>query len=243
MKFFQSFKGRDRPLSAVPWPIYLLMAVAVAVQLLFHAAQPRPVARADDLPQAPRVELLRVASLGEPVTFARVLMLWLQAFDYQSGISIRFMDLDPNRLVGWLGRILELDPKSRYPLLAASQMYADIPRADTQRIMSEFILAEFLKAPNQRWMWLGHIAIIAKHRLHDLPLALKYAKALARHATGPNVPTWAKQMSFTILEDMGELEAARLYIGGLLASGQVKTEQEINLLKERLEALEKKAAH
>jgi hypothetical protein len=239
MQSFRAIVNRDRSLSAVPLSVYLLMVVALAGQLLFHAAQPRPVALADALPHAPKLEALRIISMGEPVALSKLLMLWLQAFDYQSGVSLSFMDLDPNRLVGWLERISDLDPKGRYPLLAASQMYADIPREDTQRIMSEFVLAQFLKDPNQRWQWLGHITIIAKHRLEDLPLALKYANALADNATGPDVPTWVGQMPIAILEDMGELEAARIFIGGLLVSGEVKKEAEINLLKERLEALEK----
>jgi hypothetical protein len=241
MGLFKSLKGRDRPLSDVPWLVYVFLAVALSSQMLFHAAQPRPVALATDLPHAPKIEFLRIASLGEPVTLSRVLMLWLQAFDYQSGISIRFMDLDPVRLTQWLGTILELDPDSNYPMVAASQMYADIPRKDTLRIMSEFVHSEFLKAPNKRWRAMGHIAILAKHSLDDLPLALKYAKALAKNATGSNVPAWAKQMQFSLLEDMGELEAARIYIGGLLASGEVTSPQEIHLLEERLLELEKKS--
>ncbi|MBF0193755.1 MAG: hypothetical protein HQL71_04320 [Magnetococcales bacterium] len=240
MGYFKSLKGRDRPLSAVPRLVYIFLAFALIAQMLFHASQPRPVARAADLPYAPKTEFLHIASLGEPVTLSKVLMLWLQAFDYQSGISIRFMDLDPVRLSQWLGTILELDPDSNYPLVAASQMYADIPRKETQRIMSEFVHEQFLKKPNKRWRALGHIAILAKHSLNDLPLALKYAKSLANYATDPNIPGWAKQMQFSLLEDMGELEAARIYIGGLLASGEVKTPQEIHLLEERLLELEKK---
>ncbi|MBF0357762.1 MAG: hypothetical protein HQL70_04085 [Magnetococcales bacterium] len=241
MGYFKSIKGRDRPLSCVPLAVYILLAVALSGQMFFHSMQPRPVALADDLPNPPKIDLLNVVSLGEPVTLAKVLMLWLQAFDYQSGISIRFMDLDPVRLSGWLEKILELDQKSHYPLIAASHMYADIPREDTQRIMSEFVLTEFLKDPNRRWRSLGNIAILAKHRLNDLPLALRYAKALADNATGANVPGWAKQMQFHFLEDMGEIEAARLFIRGLLASGKVTLPEEINFLNENLERLEQVA--
>ncbi|MBF0445569.1 MAG: hypothetical protein HQL68_08255 [Magnetococcales bacterium] len=241
MEIFKSLKGRDRPLSDVPLWVYVFMVIALSCQMLFHAAQPRPVALAADLPHAPKTDFLHIASLGEPVTLSKVLMLWLQAFDYQSGISIRFMDLDPVGLREWLGKILALDPESQYPLVAASQMYADIPRKDTQLIMSEFVWKEFLKDPNKRWRAMGHIAILAKHSLNDLPLALKYAKSMSDNITSRNVPGWAKQMQFILLEDMGELEEARIYIGGLLASGEVTSPQEIHLLEERLLELEKKA--
>jgi hypothetical protein len=237
---FVLLKGRNRPLSFVPRSVMVVLFLALVAQLLFHGTQPQPVARASGLPQPARGELLTVMSLGESTTLSRVLMLWLQAFDYQSGVSLSFMDLDPDRLTGWLERILALDPRSHYPLVAASQMYADIPRPQTQRTVSEFVYRSFLKDPNHRWRWLGHVAIIAKHRLKDLPLALKYSQALAQHARGSQVPTWVRQMPFTILEDMGELAQARIYIGGLLSSGEVKTPEEIHLLRERLEALEKK---
>ena len=43
-----------------------------------------------------------------------------------------------------------------------------------------------------------------------------------------------------ILEDMNELEAARIMIGGLLASGQVKDRRDFELLERRLKQLEEK---
>ena len=242
MALFNTWRGRDRPLSHVPRGVYGLMGMALVLQLVFHGIQPRPIASADALSPPPDAAVFRVASLGEPVVLAKILMLRLQAFDYQSGISIRFQDLDPVVLKKWLSVILTLDPRGQYPLLAASRFYADIPREDTQRILSEFVYEEFFKDPNRRWPWLGHVAILAKHRLKDLPLSLKYARALSQHATGPDVPSWVKQMEFTVLEDMGELEEARLFIGGLLASGQVTSSHEIHLLNERLQMLEKKAS-
>lgn len=237
------FRSSQRPLGSVPAWIYMLFVLTMLLQIFFHALQPLPVARAKNLPSPPPVTILQVFSLGEPVTMAKLLMLWLQAFDYQSGVSIRFADLEPNLLQQWLSDILLLDPQAAYPLLAASRFYADIANPITQRIMSEFVYDEFLKNPDQRWPWLGHVAIIAKHRLHDLPLALKYARALSKHAKGADVPGWVKQMEFIILEDMGELEAARLFIGGLLASGEVKSAHELHFLNERLQLLEKKAAN
>ena len=229
---------RVRDLSHVPRAIYLLTALALLLQILWHHGQPRPQARAEDLPAAPALRLLQTASFGEPAVLAKLLMLWLQAFDYQSGVSLSFRDLDRDKLKGWLGHMLDLDPRGQYPLLAATRFYGDIPVAANQREMSEFVYQRFLDDPQLRWPWLAHAAIIAKHRLKDLPLALKYARAIARHATGPHVPTWAKQMEFTVLEDMGELQSARLLIGGLLASGKITDPHEIHFLNERLQELE-----
>ncbi len=232
-------KDAYRPLGAVPGWIYLLAVAALVLQLGWHDLQLRPRARAEDLPPAPTLRGLRLVGLGEEIALAKGMMLWLQAFDYQSGISISFQDLDPERLKPWLARMLELDPRGQYPLLAASRFYADIPVENSQRQLSEFVYEQFLHDPNRRWPWLGHVAIIAKHKLKDMDLALKYARAMAKRATGPTVPGWARQMEFVILEEMGELEAARIYIGGLLASGQVTHPKEIHFLNKRLEKLER----
>ena len=83
-------------------------------------------------------------------------------------------------------------------------------------------------------------SLIAKHRLGDLPLALRYARAIDRQARDPRAPLWAKQMEVFILEDMNELEAARIMLGGLLATGRIRDPVERRFLQQRLEELEQR---
>ena len=45
-------------------------------------------------------------------------------------------------------------------------------------------------------------------------------------------------MEIFILEDMNELEAAKIMLGGLLASGRITDPAEAKFLKQRLEQLE-----
>jgi len=106
--------------------------------------------------------------------------------------------------------------------------------------MLDFIYQAFLQDPNRRWQWLAHAAVVAKHRLHDLPLALRYAQAIARHARGQNVPHWAQQMPIFILEDMGEAQSAKVLLGAQLAEGQISDPREIHFLTQRLKTLEEK---
>lgn len=232
---------KQRPISAVPLLVLTLLGLGLAAQISLKTAAPPPVASAEDLPAAPGIATLRLASFGDPVALAKVLMLYLQAFDYQSGSKVPYRDLDYDRLEGWLSRILELDPLGQYPLLAASRLYAEVPDEAKQRSMLEFVHRQFLLDPDRRWPWLAHATVIAKHRLHDLPLALRYAQAIQRYATAPEVPLWAKQMEAFILEDMNELEAARLVIGGYLQSGTVKDPAELRFLDEQLKDLESRA--
>ena len=55
-----------------------------------------------------------------------------------------------------------------------------------------------------------------------------------------DVPLWARQMEVFILEDMNELEAARIVLGGLLESGQIRDADELRFLRRKLEELERR---
>lgn len=226
----------ERTLRAVPLAVGALLVVALTLQLFWHSLQPAPTARAAALPPAPDIMVLRAISFGEPVTTAQMLLLYLQAFDNQPGISIPFRDLDYSRVIAWLGAALHLDPHSGYALMMASQIYAQVPDAGKQRAMCGFVHAQFLDAPDERWRWLAHCAIMAKHRLHDQALALRYATDITRYAG--RASHWARQMRIFILEDMGETESAKVLLGGLLANGEVTDASELHFLTERLQSLE-----
>jgi hypothetical protein len=185
----------------------MALVAALALQLALRAGEPSAPPSAEDLPPAPRAELLRLASLDEPAAAARLAMLHLQSLDLHANNSLAYQRLDYSRLVAWLREILATDPRSEYPLFAAARVYAEVPDERRTRIALQLIHEEFAKDPNRRWPWLAHAALIAKHRLKDLPLALRYAAAIERHATAAEVPPWAKQMSIFMLEDVDELEA------------------------------------
>jgi len=220
----------------VPRAAKLILIIALLTQIVWQAALPKPVAAASQLNRPLDVSLLRVISFGEPVAFAELLVLYLQAFDNQPGISVPFRDLDYEAVEAWLRTALEIDPSSHYPLMMAAHLYAQVPDNGKQRRMLAFVHREFLRDPERRWRWLAHAAIVAKHRLKDMALALAYADDIARHAN--SAQSWAKQMRIFIREDMGELESAAVLLGGLLAGGEVTDSAEIHFLTERLSALQ-----
>ena len=229
----------ERPLAAVPAMVFAMLITALGLQIAWHAAQPRPVARAEALEAPPSVPVLRVASLGEPVALAQLVTLYLQAFDNQPGISIPFRELDYRRVIEWLETILALDPATQYPLLMATHLYGQVPDQARQRLMFDFVHTQFLRDPNRRWRWLANVTLACKHRLKDLPLALQYAREISQLA--PDAPPWARQLHIILLEDMGEVESAKIVIGGLLDSGQIKDPYELRFLIDRLRSLEEKA--
>jgi hypothetical protein len=225
----------ERSLTDVPRAVLLVLLGALILQIGWQSTQPRPVASAAALTAPPPLAALRVASIGEPVVLAQLTTLYLQAFDNQPGISIPFRDLDYGRVAQWLATILGLDPAGQYPLLMAAQVYSQVSDPARGRLMLEFVHEQFMQDPNRRWRWLAHSAIMARHRLRDTVLALRYADDIARLA--PAAPGWARQMRIFILEDIGELESARILLGGLLASGEIKDERELQFLAERLEGM------
>jgi hypothetical protein len=182
-----------------------------------------------EVPPAPSVNALRLASVGEREALARLLALYVQSFDLRR---------DYVHLLGWLRNVLELDPRSPYPLFLAARVYAESPDPSRVRLALDFVYQEFFRDPDRRWPALAHAALVAKHRLGDLALARRYASAVQRHTTSPEVPLWAKQMEIFILEDMNELAAAKIMLGGLLESGTVQDPAEVRFLQQRLQELE-----
>jgi hypothetical protein len=158
-------ESEERTLHAVPFMVPLLLALALTLQIIVHAQQATPQARAEALEPAPSANVLRAASFGESIVAAQFSVLYLQAFDNQPGISIPFRALDYNRVMSWLQIALQFDPQSGYPLMMASQLYGQVNDEPRQRMMCEFVHTRFLDAPDQRWRWLAHCAIMAKHRL------------------------------------------------------------------------------
>ena len=229
----------EKSLIAVPAWVKIGLLFTLLGQLTVHAWFGQQAAQAEAMPEPQPVAIYRLLSLDEPLAMARYLDLWLQSFDTQAGISLSFRELDYPRLVRWLERILQLDRHSQYPLLVASHIYGSVQDPGRQRIMLSFVYQQFQQQPQRYWRWLAHAVIVAKHELHDMPLALKYASALAQ-ASSPGIPYWAKDLKIIVLEDMGELQAARILLGGLLANKTITDEHEIRFLTERLANLEQK---
>jgi hypothetical protein len=198
------------------------------------------VAKAEDLAAPLSARTYVMSSFGEPIAAAKFLNLWLQAFDNQPGASISFHQLDYHRLIQWLDTILELDERGHYPMLVAARVYGSIKDVEKQRIMMEYIFFKFNEDPDKYWRWLAHAVITAKHEIRDFDLALKYANALAEQ-TGSSVPYWAKDMKIIVLEDMGEVDAAKGLVKALIDSGEITDPYELKFLVDKIAVLEEKS--
>lgn len=240
MRYYH-FLHKDRAVGDVPNSVKIFLVLALMLQLLWHSQQDPLVAEAEDLAAPLSVRTYVMSSLGEPIAASKLLNLWLQAFDNQPGASLSFHQLNYPRLTKWLDTILELDPEGHYPMLVAARVYGSVQDPVKQRIMMDYIFYKFNEDPNKYWRWLAHVVITAKHELKDFDLALKYANALAEKATGKNVPYWAKDMKIIVLEDMGQVEAAKILVGALIESKEITDPYELNFLTQKIAVLEGKA--
>lgn len=227
---------------SAPKVIVLIFLAALALQLAYGSAKPRAVGVGVDfeLPSPPSALGLQVLSANESLAMAKLATLWLQVFDTAAGHSASWSQLNYAHLVQWLERLVQLDPNAQYPLLAATHLYGEVADLEKSRAMLDFVYARFQEAPGKRWRWLAEATVLAKHKLHDLPLALKYANALADTPKEPAVPSWARQLKWIILEDLGEVESARVVVGGLIESGEITDQNELRFLSETLRRLEQK---
>lgn len=218
-----------------------LLLLALGLQLAFSVVRPLPHAQRHAMPPVPSTAALRVAAGGDELAMARILLLWLQAFDGGPDGGMPLRALDYHGLRNWLTAVADLDPRSSYPMLAASQVYAAVGDPGRIRIMLDFVLARFRRDPDRNWPWLAHAAITARHRLHDLPLAIGYAREMRKRTSPGVLPLWATQLEAWFAQDMNELDSARALIGGLIASGRITDPRELRLLERRLQELERNA--
>ena len=176
---------------------------------------------------------INLAFLGEKMAAAYSLLLHVQTIDAGTGIALRKLNYF---------EVQTLNPNSGYGLLMASRLFAEIaderkPKAEQhaqQQAMLDFVADEFAKSPNIHWPWMSHAVYVARHRMQDQTLALLYARQLRAATTTPPTPHWARQMEVFVLEDMNELDAAKVLLGGLLESGQYQDERDFALMSQRL---------
>ena len=232
-------KRNERPVKDVPFHVIIILIIAFLCQIYWSSSKPLSTINIKKLPEPPSQIESQLFGLGDSIAISKIFMLWLQAFDNQPGVSIPFKNLDYGRVINWLERILGLDPRAHYPLLAAGRIYGVVEDEGRKRLMLAFIYEQFSKDPNRRWPSMMHAIYIAKHRLEDYPLALKYAHAVAQEVSVDNIPSWVKQMEIYVLEDMGEIESAKILIGGLLESGAITDDHELQFLQGRLDRLER----
>ncbi len=116
-------RREERPIRDVPVQIIIILTIAFLCQLYLSSSRSLASINIKALPEPPSQIESQLIGLGDSIATSKIFMLWLQAFDNQPGVSVPFKNLDYLRVIDWLERILVLDPKGQYPLLAAGRIY------------------------------------------------------------------------------------------------------------------------
>lgn len=229
----------ERPLRSVPKPVLLLLLVGLSLQVTWYHSHSSKTLAIHTLEPPPKFELMRVLSFGEPIASAKMWMLWLQSFYMQSGRFVYYRDINYTVLIQWLETILQLDPKSQYPLFTATRVYSIVPNSLKRRQMWDFVYQKFLTDPSLYWQWLAEATVLAHHKYKELPLALKYSQALTTY-TPLEAPDWTRRIQIFVLAEMGKLEQAQLVAQNLLSDKRITDPKEKKLLKRFLKDLQRK---
>ena len=155
--------------------------------------------------------------------------------DDPPGTTMAFKNLDYEVLIDCLERFSRW---TRADANARGEQVVHQRAGARSAVDARFRLSVLLEAPNERWRWLAHGALLARHKLKDLDLALRLSQAIALHTDAESVPGWARSLGLLVLEDLCELDAAKIMLGGLLANRALTDDEERRFLERKLAELE-----
>lgn len=204
-------------LARVPWRIFALLAVTLALQVGFWSQSHQlrlPISTVDP---APPEALARIIGLGDAQFYYRAGGMWLQNMGDGGGAYTPLRQLDYSRLSEWFELLLAMDDRADYVPMLAGFYYGNTDEPEQARKVAVFLRRVALRNPQLHWRWLAHAVYLARHKVKDMDLALQMAKQLAV-LNVPDIPIWTRQMPAFILATVGEQEAARDILQALLES-------------------------
>jgi hypothetical protein len=193
----------------------VLAALAAHAALAVHVQGLRP--GWTGVPSPPPAAFAPLLTLGDGQLFYRAGGLGLQNLGDGGGVITPLAAYDYQRLDRWFRLLDRLDPLAHYVPTLAGWYFGQTSRpADLRRIVV-YLTAIGARDPARNWRWLAQAVYLARHRLHDVPLALGIARHLAGLA-GTQAPLWVRQMPAFVLAEVGEREAARDLLQTILAT-------------------------
>lgn len=225
----------QRKISQVPLAILVLFSLLCVMQVVFHHTHKRSAESLfRHLNNPLDAQLYRALSLGSDQLFSYLLLLRVQLHDNQQGRHVNYSHLNYDTLSDWLLTLDEVNPASDYPAFLASRVYSNVDDEKKIRKMVAVIETLFNKNPQLHWRRMTEASLLLKHQLHDLPGALRIAEKIASLPDTISMPFWARDMKLILLDELNQYESAQILISSMLQSGQIKDEDEIRFLRNRL---------
>ena len=216
----------------------VLLVIVWLCVIIWRDSSHAQAVHVEGLPEVPSATAQNFILSSDSAFVYRLLLVWLQQFDVQSGQYVSYNSLDYSHLSKWLDRLQQISPDSHYPMLLATRVYTRVADDKRKRQMLDFVYQQYQQNPGKNWRWLAEATVFARHSLKDLPLALDYAETLAQSAN-PDIPYWVRDLRLTLLEDMGEYKQVELLVGGLLANKAITDPNELRFLNLLLQRLQK----
>lgn len=225
----------ERPLLRLPRPLLVAFIILLLCQLAYHhRAQRQMEATYRGLTSPLSVATYRGIAMGSEQLLGYLLALKLQLHDNQAGRHFRYSLIDYGILIEWLDHITEISQGTEYPMLLAARVYSSTGDNNRLRQILGFIERHFDDDPQKHWRRLAEACLLAKHKLGDLELALRFAERLARQPASVKMPPWARDFHFLLLADLNELEAAIAIIQAMLETDAIDDPDEQRFLREKL---------
>lgn len=225
----------------LPRPLLVSFALLLLLQAVNHQlGRERREAIYHPLSRPFSAEVYRGMAMGSFRLFGYLLSLRLQLHDNQAGQHFRYSLMNYDLLLDWLKTLSDIDTDSEYPMLLASRIYTQTSNPERLRKILGFIERRFDDNPQLHWRRLAEASLIAKHKLHDLDLALRFADKLAKQPASVKMPHWARDFQFLLLAELNETESAIAIIQALLQSGSIKDPDEQRFLRGKLSDFQQK---
>ena len=212
----------------------LLLLVALTAHGVLALHQRGRLTGWPGVPSAPPAILAPLLTLGDEQLFYRGAGFGLQNLGDGGGRTTPLRAYDYGRLEAWLQLLDRLDPQADYVPTLAGLYFGQTPEPSDLRRIVHHLSALGARDPAHHWRWLAHAVYLARHRLHDRPLALAIARHLAGLA-GAGVPLWVRQMPAFALAEVGEREAARDLLQTILATEPDLAAGEVALMRDLID--------
>ncbi|MBF0375452.1 MAG: hypothetical protein HQL39_18830, partial [Alphaproteobacteria bacterium] len=169
------------------------------------------------VPPVPTREAIQALAFGDGQFLYRALGLNIQNAGDDGGRFTPLKNYDYGRLEGWFMALDGLDPVADFVPVVAGYYYSNTLKRDDVRHVVAYLRHHAMRDPARKWRWLAHAVYLARHKVKDQRLALDAARQLAGLSV-PDLPAWTRQMPAFILADLGEDEAARAVLMGIIAT-------------------------
>lgn len=209
----------------------LLLAAAVIVNCVFWTGTSDIYAKWEGVPPVPTREGAIMMALGDSEFAYRLGAITLQNLGDSGGRVTPIKDYEYPKLGRWFDLLDGLDPASDHvPMLAAYYFGATRVPKDVAIVVD--YLARIGQNPHgTKWRWLAQAALLARHKLNNLDLALDLAYKLSHmELLDDTMPAWGRQMPAMLLENKGERADAQRIMKDLLLSGHSFHPNEVNFM-------------